>query len=235
MQPIMLYQNRQVVLSQLSPFSGQYLVKLNRSVVRPESFARSRARRVTMHKRATRKPPPAFSAPKPNRPPSRPRPVCNRRRSAHRRAELLEAARCRRAPSRARAGEPLRERLSTPFAPPSRSPASSFAHLKRILRLDRLRLRGPSGAKDEFLLAATAQKLRKLAWHQPSSIRPSPPPMRAAAFAHLTVPVDVLTAKADGGVASAATLKPSSEISASEDDIAEMGRRIDEAGNPLFI
>jgi hypothetical protein len=35
----MLYQNRQVVLSQLSPFSGQYLVKLNRSVVRPESFA----------------------------------------------------------------------------------------------------------------------------------------------------------------------------------------------------
>jgi Transposase DDE domain len=38
-----------------------------------------------------------------------------------------------------------------------------FAHLKRILRLDRLRLRGPSGAQDEFLLAATAQNLRKLA------------------------------------------------------------------------
>src|SRR6202163_4498200 len=38
-----------------------------------------------------------------------------------------------------------------------------FAHLKRILRLDRLRLRGPSGAHDEFLLAATAQNLRKLA------------------------------------------------------------------------
>ena len=38
-----------------------------------------------------------------------------------------------------------------------------FACLKRILRLDRLRLRGPSGAKDEFLLAATAQNLRKLA------------------------------------------------------------------------
>lgn len=38
-----------------------------------------------------------------------------------------------------------------------------FAHLKRILRLDRLRLRGPRGAKDEFLLAATAQNLRKLA------------------------------------------------------------------------
>jgi hypothetical protein len=38
-----------------------------------------------------------------------------------------------------------------------------FAHLMRILRLGRLRLRGPKGAKDEFLLAATAQNLRKLA------------------------------------------------------------------------
>jgi transposase len=38
-----------------------------------------------------------------------------------------------------------------------------FAHLKRILRLDRLRLRDPFGARDEFLLAATAQNLRKLA------------------------------------------------------------------------
>jgi hypothetical protein len=38
-----------------------------------------------------------------------------------------------------------------------------FAHLKRILKLDRLRLRGPCGARDEFLLAATAQNLHKLA------------------------------------------------------------------------
>jgi len=38
-----------------------------------------------------------------------------------------------------------------------------FAHLKRILCLDRLRLRGPKGARDEFHLAATAQNLRKLA------------------------------------------------------------------------
>ena len=38
-----------------------------------------------------------------------------------------------------------------------------FAHLKRILRLGRLRLRGPCGARDEFLLAATVQNLRKLA------------------------------------------------------------------------
>jgi hypothetical protein len=38
-----------------------------------------------------------------------------------------------------------------------------FAHLKRILKLDRLRLRGPNGAHDEFLLAATAQNLRKMA------------------------------------------------------------------------
>ncbi|NEX60189.1 transposase [Noviherbaspirillum galbum] len=38
-----------------------------------------------------------------------------------------------------------------------------FAHLKRILKLDRLRLRGPTGAHDEFLLAATAQNLRRMA------------------------------------------------------------------------
>jgi hypothetical protein len=38
-----------------------------------------------------------------------------------------------------------------------------FAHLRRILKLDRLRLRGPNGARDEFHLAATAQNLRKLA------------------------------------------------------------------------
>jgi len=35
--------------------------------------------------------------------------------------------------------------------------------LKRILRLDRLRLRGPLGTRDEFHVAATAQNLRKLA------------------------------------------------------------------------
>jgi hypothetical protein len=38
-----------------------------------------------------------------------------------------------------------------------------FAHLKRILKLDRLRLRGPNRARDVFLLAATEQNLRKLA------------------------------------------------------------------------
>jgi hypothetical protein len=32
-----------------------------------------------------------------------------------------------------------------------------FAHLKRILKLDRLRLRGMSGATDEFTLAAAVQ------------------------------------------------------------------------------
>ena len=38
-----------------------------------------------------------------------------------------------------------------------------FAHLKRNLRFERLRLRGLTGARDEFLLAATVQNLRKLA------------------------------------------------------------------------
>ena len=49
------------------------------------------------------------------------------------------------------------------------------AHLKRILGLGRLRLRGPCDANDEFLLAATAQNLRKLA-----KILPAPQQMRRA-------------------------------------------------------
>ena len=44
-----------------------------------------------------------------------------------------------------------------------------FAHIKRILRLDRLPLRGPCGARDEFHLAAAAQNLRKLAKLIPST------------------------------------------------------------------
>ena len=47
-----------------------------------------------------------------------------------------------------------------------------FAHLKRILRLGRLRLRGPCGAQDEFTLAAIAQNLRRLAKFV---VRPPPP------------------------------------------------------------
>ena len=45
-----------------------------------------------------------------------------------------------------------------------------FAHLKRIIGLDRLRLRGPNGAKNEFILAATVQNLRKLAKLVPSAV-----------------------------------------------------------------
>jgi hypothetical protein len=47
-----------------------------------------------------------------------------------------------------------------------------FAHLKRILHLTRLRLRGPNGANDEFLLAATAQNLRRLARLRPMKMLP---------------------------------------------------------------
>ena len=38
-----------------------------------------------------------------------------------------------------------------------------FAHMKQVLELDRLRLRGLNGARDEILLTATAQNLRRLA------------------------------------------------------------------------
>jgi transposase len=50
-----------------------------------------------------------------------------------------------------------------------------FAHLKRILRLGRLRLRGPAGAQFEFTLAAIAQNLRRLAKltvHPPDAATP---------------------------------------------------------------
>ena len=49
-----------------------------------------------------------------------------------------------------------------------------FAHLKRILKLDRLRLRGPNGARDEFHMAATAQNLRKMAKLIPMPAQPLP-------------------------------------------------------------
>jgi hypothetical protein len=51
-----------------------------------------------------------------------------------------------------------------------------FAHLKRILRLGRLRLRGPRGAQFEFTLAAIAQNLRRLA----RLVARPPPPATAA-------------------------------------------------------
>src|SRR5271157_4663138 len=50
-----------------------------------------------------------------------------------------------------------------------------FAHLKRILRLGRLRLRGPRGAQFEFTLAAIAQNLRRLA-----KLAARPPPTAPA-------------------------------------------------------
>ncbi|MCP4305756.1 MAG: transposase [bacterium] len=53
----------------------------------------------------------------------------------------------------------------------------AFAHMKRILKLDRLRLRGLSGARDEVLLTATAQNLRKMAraiWRPPKDGVPMP-------------------------------------------------------------
>ena len=52
-----------------------------------------------------------------------------------------------------------------------------LAYLKRLLKLDRLRLRGPSGARDEFLLAAIAQSLRRMA----RRLCPSTPRFRFAA------------------------------------------------------
>ena len=54
-----------------------------------------------------------------------------------------------------------------------------FAHMKRILKLDRLRLRGLSGVRDEVLLTATAQNLRRLV----KLIGRAPPPGTVACVA----------------------------------------------------
>jgi pyruvate dehydrogenase (quinone) len=53
--------------------------------------------------------------------------------------------------------------------------------------------------------------------------------------AHLTIPQDVIGAKAEGGVSSVATLKPPPERAASEADIAEMAHRIDQAGSVMIM
>jgi thiamine pyrophosphate-dependent acetolactate synthase large subunit-like protein len=45
--------------------------------------------------------------------------------------------------------------------------------------------------------------------------------------AHLTLPQDVLATKAEGSVASIATLRPRPEFAANEHDVAELARRID--------
>src|SRR5260370_258156 len=53
--------------------------------------------------------------------------------------------------------------------------------------------------------------------------------------AHLTLPQDVIAAKVEGGVSSVETLKPRAEFAASEQDIAEMARRIDQANSVVIM
>ncbi|MEL6664244.1 MAG: IS1182 family transposase [Pseudomonadota bacterium] len=83
-------------------------------------------------------------------------------------------ASCTDAPSRSLAvstDEPLREKVRAIAETEAYQDARRrrkkvemlFAHLKRHLGIKRLRLRGLSGAKEEFLLAATAQNLKRLA------------------------------------------------------------------------
>lgn len=53
--------------------------------------------------------------------------------------------------------------------------------------------------------------------------------------AHLTLPQDVIAAKADGGIASVATLKPRPELAASAADVAEMASQIEAATNIVIM
>jgi len=53
--------------------------------------------------------------------------------------------------------------------------------------------------------------------------------------AHLTIPQDVIGAKAEGSVSSISTLKPREEFAASDADVTEMARRIDQAGSVVIM
>src|ERR1700734_803494 len=53
--------------------------------------------------------------------------------------------------------------------------------------------------------------------------------------AHLTLPQDVIAAKADGGVSSIATLKPTPKLAASAEEVADIARRIDDAGSVVIM
>jgi pyruvate dehydrogenase (quinone) len=53
--------------------------------------------------------------------------------------------------------------------------------------------------------------------------------------AHLTLPLDVMKAKADGEVTSVATLRPRSEFAANAEDVVELARRIDEADTVVVM
>jgi pyruvate dehydrogenase (quinone) len=53
--------------------------------------------------------------------------------------------------------------------------------------------------------------------------------------AHLTLPQDVMAAKANGGVSSIPTLKPRPELAADQKDVSEIARKIDEAGNVVIL
>jgi pyruvate dehydrogenase (quinone) len=53
--------------------------------------------------------------------------------------------------------------------------------------------------------------------------------------AHLTLPQDVIAAKAEGAVSSVATLQPRPELAASPADVAEIGRRIDAADSVTIM
>ena len=93
-------------------------------------------------------------------------PIVALARSRHGAARRHPSAKSRAASTKTLAMLPVRWpalRLSSNRATIANGLEMLFAHLKRILKLGRLRLRGPRGAQDEFTLAAIAQNLRRLA------------------------------------------------------------------------
>src|SRR6516164_8346042 len=69
---------------------------------------------------------------------------------------------------------------------------------------------------------------------RPSFIRRSRLPMRRG-VAHLTLPQDVFSAKAEGHVTSVATLKPHPEFAASAADVTQIAQKIDAAAAVVIM
>ena len=83
--------------------------------------------------------------------PSKPK-CCPKANTRKEHEDAIDAARAIRKTRQSKVSSKLRKKVEM-----------LFAHLKRMPVLGRLRLRGPCGANDEFLLAATARNFRKLA------------------------------------------------------------------------
>src|ERR1700730_13341310 len=139
------------------------------------------------------------------------------------------------------ASDTKKARRWPPRARPSLPAGSAFALAPPAPATCRGSCRAPVSSRLTSLICcfATYRSIRKRSRRRPrrrgSFIRRSQPPMPAPGVAHLTLPQDVLSAKAEGGPFSVEMLRPRSEFTAGESDVAEIARRIDKAGSVVIM